>query len=145
MAKKQAERRKAERRTTPPMVKHCETICKPVDEKLDDIWVDVKNKTSNKVFWIISSALAFVSVVLLGGMLWSFKDTLADLNKTTAVTNANLITINQSINSNADNLKELKGQVKDNIQYIERKFEKLDGRIETLHNNGTLKGKGGKN
>jgi len=143
MARKRVERRKAERRTTPPMViqEHCETICKPVDEKLEDIWSDVKSKTPNRVFWIIVSGLAFLSVVILGGMLWSFGGTLSNLDKSVSVTNANLSAVNQSINYNATNIKELKDQVKDNLMVIDKKFEKLDEKIDSFHSNNKKGGK----
>jgi len=126
-------RRIHERRTTPPMAS-CEVICEPVDKKLDAIWDSVKTKTSMKLFYWCIGALAFFSVVLLGGMLWSFKDTLADLKTTAAVNATRISSINDSITRVGGEVKEVQTQVTAQSSSLERKFEKIENKIDYLHN-----------
>lgn len=115
------ERRKAERRIAPPMVHNCKVICEPVDKKLDLIWQCVKSKTSQKLFYWCVGGLAFVCFVLLGGMLWSFKDTLNDLKISAAISVAKT--------------ESLATEIRNATGSMDRRVEKLESKIEKYHNN----------
>jgi len=103
------------------MVHNCKVICEPVDKKLDLIWQCVKSKTSQKLFYWCVGGLAFVCFVLLGGMLWSFKDMLNDLKISAAISVAKT--------------ESLATEIRNATGSMDRRVEKLESKIEKYHNN----------
>jgi hypothetical protein len=109
----------------------CETICKPVDDKLEDLLSNVQSRPSSTVFYLLLTALGSFSLVLLS-FLWGLRgdvqltgDRLGQLMTQTQVMQAQLT-------QGADSLKFFQNYLDRENQRQDARIQRLEDRIEQL-------------
>lgn len=124
------DRRQHERRTTPPMA--CETICKPVDDKLDEIWEGVKSRPTTLTFYLILSGFGALLIVLLG-FLWSMKGEITTVGNQSLTLLGNVEVVKTQLNANAQTLQTFTTLIDRENQRQDSRIQRLEDRIESLH------------
>jgi hypothetical protein len=110
----------------------CETICKPVDAKLDDIWSGVKARPTTLTFYLIISGLGGLCILLLM-FLWTMKGEMGALsNQVTQLIGSVQIVQTQLTHTN-ENLKLFGGLIDRENQRQDARLERLENKVETLH------------
>ena len=80
---------------------------------------------SLKLFLSLMGALAFFTVVIMGGMQWSIKDSVSSIEKSVAVQA-------EVVKSQGKNISELKTVLADHSKADDRKHSKIDRDIEEI-------------
>lgn len=58
----------------------CEVACKPVDDKLAEIWTGVRAKASTRLVLTLFGIIFGFCVIVLGGAQWKIFEKVSDIN-----------------------------------------------------------------
>jgi hypothetical protein len=113
----------------------CETICKPVDEKLEDIWKDVKCRPTSKTFYLILGGMGGMIVVFLY-FLWGMKGDMSTAGtQLTSLVGSVEVVKTQLVNSST-NMSTFVNIIDRENQRQDSRIQRLEDRIESFHKGG---------
>jgi len=99
----------------------CETPCKATDKEFGEIWTCLRGKVTQRLFFWVVGALAFFSVVVIGGSLWEIRDDLGLIKTELAVIRAqaqmNEAKWTQELNLLNVRIERLQQEVRENREY----------------------------